>query len=202
MNVTVMTATEKPIDNISLAAGTSYRKDNVSYKRVESCVKHRHTSVLEHATITFRVDDVSRDCMAQLTRHRLVSFVVVSQRYCKYDLNNDDWYIIPPSFKEDKKLRLGYQNSMNVAGQSYMKALQSGIPAEDARYLLPGSMRTSLTMTLNARELFSIFNLRLSPKAQWEIRELAEALKEATYNYNEQWSQLIDLYGETQDLIM
>ena len=63
-------------------------------------------------------------------------------------------------------------------------------------------MRTSLTMTLNARELFSIFNLRLSPKAQWEIRGLAEGMKQAARDYNEQWAQLMALYDETEDLIL
>lgn len=62
MQVSVITATQNPIDIISLAAGTSYDKDNTSYKRVENCVKHRHNSVLEHAVITFRIDDVSRNC--------------------------------------------------------------------------------------------------------------------------------------------
>lgn len=202
MKVTVMTATEKPIDTISLAAGTSYQKDNVSYKRVENCVKHRHTSVLEHATITFRIDEISRSCSHQLVRHRLASFVQESQRYCKYDLNVDDWYVIPEAIKQDYKKEQRFRNSINFAGQTYMDLIAEGVHAEDARYVLPEGTKTALTMTMNAREFFSVLNLRLSPKAQLEIRELAACMLEAARNYNEQWSQLMSLYDEVQDLIL
>lgn len=197
-----MAATEKPIDIISLAAGTSYGKDNVSLKRVESCVKHGHTSVIEHAYITFRIDGISRACSHQLVRHRLASFVQQSQRYCKYNLDSDDWYVIPKEIEKDRNQRLLFQNAMNFAGQMYMSMLESGIKAEDARYVLPEAMKTSVTMTMNAREFFSILNLRLSPKAQLEIRELAANMLEAARNYNEQWSQLMSLYDEVQDLIL
>lgn len=202
MKVTVMSATEKPIDTISLAAGTSYRKDNVSYKRVENCVKHRHTSVLEHAVITFKIEDITRSCSHQLVRHRLASFVQESQRYCKYDLNSDDWYVIPDSIKSDDKKRQRFQNAMNFAAQTYMTLLEEGVNAEDAREVLPNSAKTALTMTMNAREFFSVLDLRLSPKAQKQIRELAENMREAARNYNEQWSQLMSLYDEVQDLIL
>lgn len=202
MKVTVMTATEKPIDVISLAAGTSYKKDNVSYKRIESCVKHRHTSVLEHATITFLIEDISRSCSHQLVRHRLASFVQQSQRYCKYNLDSNDWYVIPKEIEKDRNQQLLFQNAMNFAGQMYMSMLESGIKAEDARYVLPEATKTSLTMTMNAREFFSMLNLRLSPKAQLEIRELAACMLDTARNYNEQWSQLMSLYDEVQDLIL
>lgn len=202
MKVTVMTATEKPIDVISLAAGTSYKKDNVSYKRIESCVKHRHTSVLEHATITFLIEDISRSCSHQLVRHRLASFVQQSQRYCKYNLDNNDWYVIPKEIEKDRNQRFLFQNAMNFAGKRYMSMLESGIKAEDARYVLPEATKTSLTMTMNAREFFSMLNLRLSPKAQLEIRELAANMLDAARNYNKQWNQLMSLYDEVQDLIL
>ena len=202
MKVSVMAATETPIDVISLAAGTSYKKDNVSYKRVESCVKHRHTSVLEHATITFKIEEISRSCSHQLVRHRLASFIQESQRYCKYDLNSDDWYVIPSVIAADTKKKQAFQNAMNFAGQQYMFMLNNGIKPEDARYVLPEAMKTSVAMTMNAREFFSVLNLRCSPKAQEEIRELAEMMKEAARNYNEQWSQLMSLYDEVQDLIL
>ena len=202
MNVTVMTAIEKPIDTISLAAATSYRKDNVSYKRVESCVKHRHTSVLEHASMTFLIRDISRACSHQLVRHRLASYVQESQRYCKYDLNSDDWYIVPPSVQEDQKKLIAYRGDMHYVGQRYMAMLEDGFKAEDARYVLPEAAKTAITMTVNAREFFSLLNLRCSPEAQWEIRGLAEGMKQAARNYNEQWAQLMALYDETEDLIL
>lgn len=202
MGVSVLTATENPIDVISLAAGTSYQKTNVSYKRVESCVKHRHTSVLEHATITFRIDEISRSCSHQLVRHRLASFVQESQRYCKYDLNSDTWYVIPDEITKDIKKTQAFKNAMNFAGQAYMKAIAEGVRAEDARYMLPEATKTALTMTTNAREFFSLLNLRLSPKAQTEIRKLAQDMYLAARKYNGQWAQLMALYDEVQDLIL
>ena len=202
MGVSVLTATENPIDVISLAAGTSYQKTNISYKRVESCVKHRHTSVLEHATITFRIDEISRSCSHQLVRHRLASFVQESQRYCKYDLNSDTWYVIPEEIAANTKKVQAFKNVMNFAGQAYMKAIAEGMRAEDARYMLPEATKTALTMTMNAREFFNLLNLRLSPKAQTEIRRLAQDMYFAAGQYNEQWSQLMMLYDEVQDLIL
>lgn len=202
MKVTVMTATEAPIDTISLAAGTSYKKDNVSYKRVESCVKHRHTSVLEHATITFRIEEISRSCSHQLVRHRLASFVQESQRYCKYDLSSDDWYVVPQEIERDEVRLAAFKNTMKDCGLRYNQFLVDGVKPEDARYVLPEATKTSLTMTMNAREFFSMLNLRLSPKAQLEIRELAANMLDAARNYNEQWSQLMSLYDEVQDLIL
>lgn len=202
MKVSILTATEKPIDIISLAAGTSYKKDNVSLKRVQSCVKHRHTSVLEHAYITFLIEDISRSCSHQLVRHRLASFVQQSQRYCKYDLSGTDWYVIPPDIENDEIRKTAFENTMHECGTRYNQMLSDGLKPEDARYVLPEAMKTSITMSMNAREFFNMLNLRLSPKAQWEIRNLASKMCDEAKSYNEQWSELIDLYFDTQDLIL
>ena len=78
MKVTVIDATERPIDIISRAAGSSTRKDDVRYKRVERCILDRH-SVHEFADVTFKIEGISRTCLAQLTRHRLASYCVESQ---------------------------------------------------------------------------------------------------------------------------
>lgn len=202
MEVKIIAATEKPIDVISLAAGTSYGKDNVSLKRVESCVKHGHTSVIEHAYITFRIDGISRACGNQLIRHRLASYVQESQRYCKYtDLMDKDWYVVPPSVKGDTLRERVFRMSMEHAARSYSLLLTSGVKAEDARYVLGNAAKTSITMSMNAREFFSFLNLRLSPKAQWEIRELAENMRWIAEHYNEQWTQLMQIYTDNQQLV-
>lgn len=202
MEVRITSATEKPIDVISLAAGTSYGKDNISLKRVETCVKHGHTSVIEHAYITFRIDGISRACGNQLTRHRLASYVQESQRYCKYtDLMDEDWYVVPPSIKGDTLRERVFRMSMEHAARSYSLLLTSGVKAEDARYVLGNAAKTSITMSMNAREFFSFLNLRLSPKAQWEIRELAENMRWAAEHYNEQWAQLMQIYTDNQQLV-
>lgn len=203
MEVTVMSATRNPIDVISLAAGTSYNKDNVSLARIKSCVKHEHTSVLEHASITFRIEDVSRVLTHQLVRHRLASFVQESQRYCKYTnlTHRKDWYVIPDSIAKDKTQKALFEYAMSKAAEYYETALSVGIKAEDARYVLPNAAKTTITMTMNVREFFSFLNLRLSTHAQKEIRDLARMMWEAAANESEQWAQLMDIYTENQRVI-
>lgn len=203
MEVKIMAATENPIDIISLAAGTSYGKDNVSLKRIQTCVAHRHTSVLEHAYITFRIDGISRANSHQLVRHRLASYVQESQRYCKYLnlIDNEDYYVVPPSIKENPAALQTFKNEMNHAALSYSLLLDMGIKPEDARYVLGNAAKTSITMSMNARELFSFLNLRLSKSAQWEIRELAENMRWLAEHYNDQWAQLMQIYTDNQDLI-
>jgi len=197
VKVTVLSATEKPVDVISLAAGICYGKQDVSEKRIKHCFKSGHMSVFEHAAITFQVEGISRACMAQLTRHRLVSFCVESQRYCKYDFEGDDWYVMPQSFKDDqwKDDRRRFQAEMYNAARSYRKSLERGIKPEDARYLLPEATKTNLVMTMNARNLFHLFDMRLDKAAQWEIRELMQEVKRQAAAYNEQWRQVIELHG-------
>lgn len=205
MKVSILSATENPIDIISLAAGTSYDKDNESFARVRGCVKRRHTSVLEHAVVTFRIDGISRACSHQLVRHRLASFVQQSQRYVKLDTTNDDWYVIPPSIANGpNSVKRAYRMMMNQLSTLYngvIKTKDSGIKAEDIRYVLPNACKTNITMTMNAREFYGFLNLRKSPRAQWEIRELAELMEKTAADYSEQWGQLMSLYEETKDII-
>ncbi len=203
MEVTVMSATQNPIDVISLAAGTSYNKDNVSLARIKSCVKHEHTSVLEHASITFKIEDVSRVLTHQLVRHRLASFVQESQRYCKYTnlVDRDDWYVIPDKIAADEKLADDFKYAMSRAAYVYEDLLEHGVKAEDARYVLPNAAKTTITMTMNVREFFSFLNLRLSTHAQKEIRDLAQMMQKVAANESEQWAQLMDIYTENQHII-
>ena len=87
---------------------------------------------------------------------------------------------------------------MKEAAADYRAALANGIKPEDARYLLPEATKTNLVMTMNCRELFHFFDMRLSKSAQWEIRELANAMKEAVALRSQQWSDIIELYGGTE----
>jgi thymidylate synthase (FAD) len=191
MQVTVLSATEKPIEVISIAAGTCYGKSNVSKKRVETCYQSGHLSVFEHAVVSFRIESISRACMAQLTRHRHVSFCVESQRYCKYNLSGDDWYVVPPSI--DCMNRVWFDAKMQEDAQDYLDAIQEGIKPEDARYLLPEATKTNLVMTCNVRELFHIFDMRMDKAAQWEIRNLVAAMRDACYGINREWRELMEV---------
>lgn len=193
MKVTVVDATEKPIDIISYAAGSSTRKDDVRYKRVERCILDRH-SVHEFADVTFKIEGISRTCLAQLTRHRLASYCVESQRYNKYNLDSNDWYVIPHTIQEDAKKKQAFESAMNYAASQYEKMVNDGIKPEDARFVLPEATKTSLHMKINTRSLFNLFEQRRNPHAQWEIHELADAMMQALREYNEQWNQMMDIY--------
>ena len=184
---------KKPIDIISYAAGSSTRKDDVRYKRVERCILDRH-SVHEFADVTFKIEGISRTCLAQLTRHRLASYCVESQRYNKYNLDSNDWYVIPHTIQEDAKKKQAFENAMNFAASQYEKMVNDGIKPEDARFILPEATKTSLHMKINARSLFNLFEQRRNPHAQWEIHELADAMMQALRDYNEQWNQMMDIY--------
>lgn len=196
MQVTVISATENPVDVISIAAGTCYGKPDVSQKRVRHCFKSGHMSVFEHASITFKVEGISRACMAQLTRHRLVSFCVESQRYNRYDLDGHDWYVMPPAFPDDAEHVVYFPGAMYDAACEYQAALNAGMKPEDARYLLPEATKTNLVMTANVRNLFHIFDMRLDKAAQWEIRNVVAAMMSAASEVNDQWDGLMGLYAD------
>lgn len=203
MEVSIMYATPHPIETMSLAAGVSYGKDNVSMSRVVNCLKHRHMSVAEFGDIQFKIEGISRNCSHQLVRHRLCSFLQESQRYNKYKLDNDDWYVIPPDVQDDAKKMQAYRSAMQFAASQYKKMLDDGIKAEDARFVLPSAMKTTLVMKMNARELFNFLDLRLSPSAQWEIQEVAEAMFDAVWDYNDEWGAIMEIYQEhVQDIII
>lgn len=198
MEVKVISSTVNPIDVISLAAGTSYKKGNSSLSRVEHCIKRNHLSVVEFANIVFRVDGISRACLAQLTRSRMASFCAESQRYNKYEdnIDNDDWYVMPPDIAADDHLAAAFRTSMNNAILSYAVLRQEDVKPEDARFVLPEATKTSITVGMNARELFHFFDTRLPMAAQWEIRELANRMHDAAHDRSDQWASLIDLYDK------
>lgn len=198
MSIEIVSATESPIDVISLAAGNCYNKRNVSAKRVNTCVKAGHTSVLEHASVTFRVGGISRACSHQLVRHRMASFCQESQRYCKYDFDGDDWYVMPEVFSGEGVGAYAFSETMREAATNYQTALDFGIKPEDARYLLPEATKTSIVVTMNARELFHFLELRLSLSAQWEIRNMAGNLLGAVAEINDQWAELVDIWQRNQ----
>ena len=153
------------------AAAVCTASDN-GYRSLRHSLESGHESVLEHVVFTFRITGISRACLAQLTRHRLASFSVQSQRYVRIhgidlvmpeSIRNSDFYVEAGSLLEDV---------MNL----YQRMVDAGIPAEDARYVTPQAVPTSLIMTMNARELRHFFSLRCCNRAQREIRHLADEM--------------------------
>ena len=129
-----------------------------------------HLSTFEHINCTFAIEGVSRSLLAQLTRHRLCSFSVQSQRYCKMDNN----FVIPETLNENKEI-IG--KTLNQIIDCYNELIEKGIKKEDARAILPNATCTNLVMTCNLRELIHICNLRLCKRAQAEIRELTDLMR-------------------------
>ena len=132
-----------------------------------------HESVAEHAVFTFRIEDASRALLAQLTRHRIASFSVKSQRYVEM---NDMSYVVPPSIRKDTAIFTKYKRLLDSINAFYLMARKNGIPKEDARYITPQATTTDLIVTMNARELRHFFTLRCCNRAQWEIRALADEM--------------------------
>jgi len=141
-----------------------------------------HHSVLEHVSITFAIEKISRACSHQLVRHRIASYSQQSQRYVTYD---DVDFIIPPSIRKDDEICVGYQKFLEDMIYNYNELIELGIPAEDARYLLPNATSTNITMTVNARELIEMCKLRLCTTAQWEIRKMFEMIRACVRNNKE-----------------
>ena len=139
-----------------------------------------HESVLEHVSFTFLCEGVSRVLLAQLTRHRIASFSVQSQRYVSYA--EGFGYVVPPAIRA---LGAGavkeYERQMGQMLQWYegwQKRLDGAGEKtnEDARFVLPNACETRVLLTMNARELRHFFALRMCSRAQWEIRAMAETM--------------------------
>lgn len=130
-----------------------------------------HESVAEHASFTFHVSGVSRVLLAQLTRHRMASFSVQSQRYCGANLD-----VVIPDSMAHPELVDDIITARRVVEDLHAKALSLGVPEEDARFYTFQAGKTALMFTMNARELRHFFSLRCCNRAQWEIRQLADEM--------------------------
>jgi len=190
LQVILITHTPDPEKTCALAARTCYsameygelrglvaEKDQAAFLR--RIVASGHLSVLEHASFTFGISGVSRALLAQVTRHRIASFSVQSQRYVS--LADGFGYIIPPRIRAlGEEAVEEYRRQMALMQQWYgewQEKLGAGEGSnEDARFVLPNACETHITMTMNARELLHFFSLRCCNRAQWEIRAMAREM--------------------------
>lgn len=141
-------------------------------KLIAQIISSGHTSTIEHANFTFAIEGVSRACTHQLVRHRIASYSQQSQRYVSFDKNGFD-YIIPPSIKCNKDLLKKFDKFIKKSSELYKNIVDEGIPAEDARFILPNAAETKIVVTMNGRSLLNFFKERMCVRAQWEIRALA-----------------------------
>ncbi|MBQ4100653.1 MAG: FAD-dependent thymidylate synthase, partial [Oscillospiraceae bacterium] len=156
-----------------------------------------HESPIEHASFTFAIEGVSRALLAQITRHRIGSYSVQSQRY----VNKDGFeYILPPEIEAVPEAKQEFLEAMQYAEEKYEKLsailkekhkaefmkngkseeessrLAEKKAIEDARFVLPNACDTKMIVTLNARSLMNFFRLRCCNRAQWEIKNLADEM--------------------------
>lgn len=156
-----------------------------------------HESPIEHATFTFGIEGVSRSLLAQLTRHRLASYSVQSQRYVA---EKHFEYVLPPEIEAIPEAAEIYRQAMQEDQEHYeqltallkekhmAELLKNGMDEkqanrtaekkaiEDARFVLPNACTTKMIVTMNARSLMNFFHHRCCNRAQWEIRDLAEQM--------------------------
>lgn len=185
MNVELLYHTPNPERAIATAArlcyapvGASELMETMPDERVQSVLRtimeSGHFSTLEHASYTFAVDGVSRALTHQLVRHRLASFNQQSQRYVKF---SDGVPVVTPStIAADPQTQAVFDEAVDACVQAYDKLLAAGVPAEDARYLLPNAAESKIVVTMNVRELLHFFSVRCCNRAQWEINELAHCM--------------------------
>ncbi len=153
-----------------------------------------HQSPIEHISFTFGIEEVSRTLLTQITRHRIASFSVQSQRYVK---EKQFSFVTPPEIAADEQASALYQQTMQNAHNAYIRLAEileekhyrtfigQGIEEkkaknmaqkkaiEDARFVLPNACDTKMILTMNARSLLNFFTLRCCNRAQWEIRDVA-----------------------------
>jgi thymidylate synthase (FAD) len=162
---------------------------------------HGHFGPFEHPQATFAIKGVSRSCMAQITRHRHVSFDVQSMRYVSFDdvdpadVEEGAMVVTPPSATDPdwvgrnqssgrvdeetvaKRERV-FRESVRDSVASYQRLLDLGMPPEDARFVLPIGTEVNIVMSLNARMLMHVADMRAAADSQWEIREMTESILE------------------------
>ena len=161
-----------------------------------------HASPIEHASFTFGIEGVSRSLLAQITRHRIASFSVQSQRYVRLD---DFRYVVPPAIEAVPEAKAAFLASMEEDARRYLdlahkleeghaaRLMAESVPEkearrkaekmanEDARFVLPNACETKMVVTMNARSLLNFFRLRCCERAQWEIRQLADEMLRLVY---------------------
>lgn len=158
-------------------------------------VKSKHVSTFEHIHFTFAVEGVSRALLAQLTRHRQLSFSVQSQRYNKFSSDSRSGgfdYVVPESVLKGGLYGAtigAFEVAMWAAQEHYDKLIELGVPQEDARAVLPNAATCNLVTSGNLRAWLEFYNKRKKGNgAQAEIAEFAERIKDAIVEV-EPWTE-------------
>lgn len=177
---------------------------------IRKCMLRGHFGVFEHVGLSFGIEKMSRVCMAQITRHRHLSFDVQSMRFVDFsDIDEDDFYAPPEMDQEEVKTREGvseidppsdqfydtwkevYQNECENLAAIYQKMIEAGVPKEHARMILPLGTRVNATVSMNLRALFHLFEIRGAGDVQGETNFLAYNMAK---EFEEQYPVISEVY--------
>lgn len=187
MQVVLLSSTKDPEKTVIAAArqcysagfmGDSETREKFSpssnVELLERVLGMGHLSVLEHASFSFAIEGISRAASHQLVRHRIASYSQQSQRYVNFGETID--FVIPESIRNNEEMLRNFNYCGEVLSEFYNMMVNAGIPAEDARYIIPNAAPTKIVMSMNARELHHFFSLRCCSRAQHEIRDMANRM--------------------------
>jgi thymidylate synthase (FAD) len=192
MQVKLIDYAQAPLEKLYAAFRTCYSADTpieiwqkieaekISHDRIREFVSDRlqtgHASPLEQVVFWFAIAGVSRSLSHQFVRHRIgISFEQQSQRYVKFKQERLA-YVMPESWSR-VKLDGEFADLLQKTSELYRRALDAGIPAEDARFILPNAAPTNFHVMVNFAEMLHICDLRLCVRAQWEIRRMVALMR-------------------------
>ena len=178
MKVTLLTNTQDAETHIARCASVCYdsipKELDKARKMISAIIKSGHESCIEHASATFEIDGVSRVVTHELVRHRIgFSYSQRSQRYVN---EKEPSYVIPEEIKNDERACNLYIETMNAAWIAYSQLQSLGFKNEIARYVLPNACCTKICVTADFRAWRNFLKLRLSKRAQHEIRDMANLI--------------------------
>lgn len=169
-----------------------YHTDVGALKRVlnQKGVQFDPMLIMDHVVYMFEIEDCSRVTTHQLVRHRAASYDQESQRF---SAATKEGVVVPPSVMLNEAASRTFEKALENIYAAYEKLVASGVPKEDARYILPNGIKTKIVMTISAKSLMHVVWQRTALQAQWEIRELATTLlglaRDAT---PELWARIIE----------
>lgn len=171
---------------IELCGRVCYKSENViteesSIKFVKNIIQSGHESVLEHEKISVRLI-CDRGISHEIVRHRIASYSQESTRYCNYSRDKFDGELvfIKPCFWEEGSINYNiWKHTMEMCENAYLDMVRNGATAQEARSVLPNSLKTEIVMTMNMREWRHFFKLRTSKRAHPQMREITIPLLKA-----------------------
>lgn len=173
---------EDPLAHIERAGRTCYKsEDKIAPGTAETFVrmilKRGHESVIEHASMTVRFV-CDRGVSHELVRHRLCAFSQESTRYCNYTRGKfgGEVTFIEPPFWDGGDPYFEWESQCSASEEAYQALVDVGARPEEARSVLPNSLKTEIVVTANLREWRHIFRLRTSDRAHPQMREVMRPL--------------------------